>query len=819
MITREPEVTGLSRDEVAERVAAGLTNTPSTVSSRSGWGILRDNVFTLFNGIVAGCFILLIALGQWQDALFGFAAIGNSVIGVVQEYRAKRSLDSLAVLNSPLARVLREGGVTEIPVADVVKDDVLVLRAGDQVAADAHVLDSDALEIDESMLTGESDSVDKAAGSGILAGSSVASGHGRARVTHVGADTFVSGVTVEAKTFSMVRSEIRTGLNRILRWISWALLPVMLIVVNGQMQVLGGWQTAISSGSWRLGAVGAVAAVIAMIPLGLVLLTSVAFAVAGVRLSRQKVLVKELAAVEGLARVDVLCLDKTGTLTEGAITFDDVHPVGERHPAGWRFALGWFGSEPNANATARCLTVAFPAGTGPPPVSTVPFSSTRKWSAVDFGSAADISGTWILGAPELVLGATETDALARAASLASQGRRTLVLAHSSASLELDSAADPSLPTGIRAVALMTFREQVRPDARQTMRYFREQGVQIRIISGDDPRTVAAIATQVGLGPVEGIDARTLPEDLEQLGDMLENHTTFGRVTPAQKRQMILALQSRGHVVAMTGDGVNDVLALKVADIGIAMNTATQATKAVSRLVLLDDRFDRLPTVVGEGRRAIANIERVSMLFLAKTTYAVVLSVVFGGMLWGFPFLPRQLSVIDGLTIGIPAFFLALMANRHRYRSGFLKRSLSFAIPAGIIVATAIAAVHVVGEITVVGAVDSRRTAALITLALAALWILVVISRPLSPRRLLIIGSMYIGVALVFTVPISTDFLSLEIPPPPLLAATGACVLGATIALEILARVHRHRLVDTTRSLPPRSGSALRAEKAVAPTSR
>ncbi|GGK92395.1 magnesium-transporting ATPase [Salinibacterium xinjiangense] len=793
MIPRQAEVTGLPRDAVAERVARGLTNTPSTLSSRSGWGILRDNVFTLFNGIVAGCFILLLTLGQWQDALFGFAAVGNSVIGVVQEYRAKRSLDKFAVLNSPLARVLREDGVTDIQVADIVMDDILVLRAGDQVGADAHVLSSDGLQLDESLLTGESDPVDRAAGSEILAGSSVVSGHGRARVTHVGADTFVSRLTVEAKRFSLVRSEIRGGLNRILRWISWALLPVMLIVVNGQMQVLGGWETAIRTGSWRMGAVGAVAAVIAMIPLGLVLLTSVAFAVAGVRLARQKVLVRELAAVEGLARVDMLCLDKTGTLTEGTISFDDVHVVSERQPAGWRNALGWFGSEPNANATARCLTVAFPDRAELAPVSTVPFSSTRKWSAVDFGSAGDAAGTWILGAPEFVLAVDETETLSRAAALAAEGKRTLVLACAPTRLVEEQPGKAQLPPGIRPVVLLTFREQVRPDARQTMRYFHEQGVQVRIISGDDPRTVAAVATQVGLGPVEGFDARDLPENLQELGDALETHTVFGRVTPAQKRQMILAMQSRGHVVAMTGDGVNDVLALKVADIGIAMNNATQATRAVSRLVLLDDRFDRLPSVVAEGRRAIANIERVSMLFLAKTVYAVVISVIFGALLWGFPFLPRQLSVIDGVTIGIPAFFLALMANNRRYRSGFLRRSLSFAIPAGIIVATAIAAVHVYGDTTRGLTVGGLRTASLITLALAALWILVIISRPLSPRRLLIIGVMYVGVALVFTVPISTEFLSLDMPPTPLLAATAGCVLGATIALEILYRVRRDPL--------------------------
>jgi cation-transporting ATPase E len=783
---------GLSHEAVAERVATGLTNTLSTVSSRSGWDIVRANVFTLFNGVVAGSFLLLLGLGQWQDALFGFAAVGNAVIGVVQEYRAKRLLDSLTVLNSPLARVVRDGVVAEIAVAEVVVDDLLVLRSGDQVSADAHVLKAEGLQLDESLLTGEIDPVDKGAGTEVLSGSSVVAGHGRARVTHVGADSFASRLTVEAQRFSLVRSEIRNGINRVLRWITWALLPIMLIVVNGQMQVLGGWQTAIRTGSWRLGAVGAVAAVIAMIPLGLVLLSSVAFAVGGARLSRQKVLVRELAAVEGLARVDILCLDKTGTLTEGTISFDTTHLVSEVQPPGWKEVLGWFGSEPNANATARCLTRAFPNGAGLEPVVTVPFSSTRKWGAAQFGVPGGARGTWILGAPELVLGAVATEALELSARLAAEGKRTLVLASAPGPLAAGTSEDVRLPPRVSPVVLLTFREQVRPGARQTLDYFHEEGVKIRIISGDDPRTVAAIAKQVGLGPVEGFDARDLPEEIEQLAEVLETHTVFGRATPAQKRQMVLALQSRGHVVAMTGDGVNDVPALKVADIGIAMNSATSATKAVSRLVLLDDHFDRLPSVVAEGRRVIVNIERVSMLFLAKTVYAVALAVIFGALLWGFPFLPRQLSVVDGVTIGIPAFFLALMSTRRRYRSGFLKRSLSFAIPAGIIVATAISGVHLASEISGGSTNEGQRTASLIVLALIALWILVVVSRPLNFRRLLIIASMYLAGALLFTVPVSTAFLSLETPRPPLLEAAGAFALGGMIAIEALARISLRR---------------------------
>lgn len=783
---------GLSARDVAVRVEAGSTNIASDRSSRSLWDIFRANVLTLFNGIVAGSFVLLLLLGQWRDALFGFAALSNALIGVVQEYRAKKSLDRLAVLNAPRARVLRDGAVQDIDVEAVVQDDILVLRAGDQIPADAQVLYAEGLEVDESLLTGESDAVDKGAGAEVLSGSSVVSGHGRASVTRVGAASFASRLTVEAKRFTLVHSEIRQGLNRILRWITLALLPVMAIVVNGQMQGQGGWQQAIETGSWRTAAVGAVASVIAMIPLGLVLMTSVAFAVGAVRLARQKVLIQELAAVEGLARVDVLCLDKTGTLTVGRIVFDATHETGTAPPAGWKQVLGWFGADPDANTTARCLAAAFPSDGAHPPLSSVPFSSARKWSAVSFPAGTPPAGTWLLGAPEIVMdpgtpGAGE--ALARAAALASSGLRTLILAHTPAAGAAQRGDDEVLPAGLAPAALLTFREKVRPDAAQTLSYFSDQGVGLRIISGDDPRTVAAVAREVGVHTDGGFDARRLPTDPDELADVMEKHLVFGRVTPAQKKEMVRALQRSGHVVAMTGDGVNDALALKEADIGIAMDSAAQATKAVSRLVLLDGRFDRLPGVVAEGRRVIANIERVSMLFLAKTAYAVILSVTFGALLWGFPFLPRQLSATDGITIGIPAFFLALMPNARRYRAGFLKRSLSFAIPAGLIIAVAVLGINAYSRSTDAG-LDAARTSSVLVLTLIALWVLVVLSRPLNRWRVLVIVAMYAGLVLVLTVPLLHEFFDLYLPGPDQLAAPLLFALAGAAAVELLFRTRR-----------------------------
>jgi cation-transporting ATPase E len=782
-----PAESGLSAGDVRERTLAGLTNDVPDHSSRSLWQIVRANVLTLFNGIVGGCFLLLLALGQWKDALFGFAALGNAVIGVVQEYRAKRLLDRLAVLDAPRARVLREGQVQEVAVSDVVLDDVTVLQAGDQVVADAVIISGDGLEIDESMLTGESDPVGKGRGSTVWSGSTITAGQGQARVTGVGAGSYASRLTAEAKRFSLVNSEIRNGIDRVLRWISWALLPVVALVTNGQMQAEGGWDLAFSTGAWEDAVVGAVAGAIAMIPLGLVLMTSVAFAVGSVRLAGQNVLVQELAAVEGLARVDVLCIDKTGTLTEGRVVFDGVHAAGRSTP-GWRQALGWFGADPHANATARCLAGTFGFDGNRVPAAVVPFSSARKWSAASFDPPHAAAGTWVLGAPEMVLQgntAAAGEVLVQARRLASAGLRTLVLAHTQDPMPDGGGPDDvQLPARLTAAALLTFREKVRPDAAQTLAYFRQQGVAVKILSGDDYRTVTAVAREVGLDVGGGYDARRLPSNPQHMEDTLRRYSLFGRVTPAQKRDMVRALQRMGHTVAMTGDGVNDALALKEAEIGIAMDTAAPATKAVARLVLLDGRFDRLPAVLAEGRQVIANIERVSVLFLSKTMYAVALSVAVGALMWSFPFLPRQLSATDGLTIGIPAFFLALMGNSRRYRPGFLKRSLSMAVPAGLIIATAVLAVQAYSAAAGGFSAGENRTAAVVTLSLIALSVLAAVSRPVSGLRLAIIAAMCLGLVLLMTVPVLQDFFMLEWPPPELSAASfaaaavGICGAGA-----------------------------------------
>ena len=793
-------VAGLTTVEAQERGARGLSNEIPDDSGRSFARILSANVFTVFNGIVGGSFVLLLVLGSWQDALFGFFVIANTGIGVIQEFRAKRTLSRLAVLNSPTVVVRRDGVDVECAAGDIVLGDLLVLRPGDQVAADGLLVEGRELEIDESLVTGEADAVSASVGREMLSGSSVVAGTGLAEVIRVGADSYAARITAEARKFSLVNSELRRAMARIIRWLSIGLLPVAAIVVNGQVQAAGGWATALADGAWRDAAVTSVASIIAMVPAGLVFMTSVGLAVGAVRLARQRVLIRELAAVEGLARVDILCLDKTGTLTEGTMTLDRVEPV-DGPEVGWQSALAWLAADPAANATARAIRVDFDRPeSGAPPDAVVPFASRHKWSAVSFSDGPG-AGTWVLGGADVVLDGSSTTGTvrARAAALADSGERILVLAHTSR--PIPNSRDPHaprLPDGLEPVAIIALRERVRDDAVETIRYFAQQGVELCIISGDEPRTVAAVAHRVGLPALGSIDARDLPSDPAALAEVLRTERVFGRVTPEQKREMVLALRSLGRTVAMIGDGVNDALALKHADLGIAMGSGSAATRAVAHVVLLDGAFARLPQVVAEGRQVIANMERLAQLFLSKTVYAILLALVFGALLWPFPFLPRQLSVVDGLTIGIPALVLALLPNSRPYRPGFLRRAARFCVPSGLVVGETVIAVVAYASWGVSAPVAEVHSAAVITLTLSALWVLGLAARPFTPVTVAVVAFGYVGLAAVFLVPLSRDFLELAVPSTPLLlVAVGSSAVAGAI-LEIL---HRRRVLIPARPGP------------------
>jgi len=776
---------------------------------RSFARILASNVFTVFNGVVGGCFILLLALGAWQDALFGFFVIANTAIGVVQEFLAKRTLARLAVLNSPLAVVLRNGSEIECAVEDVVVGDTLILRPGDQLAADAALIDAHGIEVDQSLLTGEAEPVSPKVGQEMLSGSVVVAGSGMARATRVGADSYAARITFEARRFSLVSSELRTSIGRIIRWLSLALIPIMVIVVNGQAQAAGGWAVVFSTGAWREAGITSVASIIAMVPAGLVFMTSVALAVGAVRLARSRVLVRELAAVEGLARVDMLCIDKTGTLTEGTMSLDRVELVD--HPAdGWQGALAWLATDPAANATARALAGEFGAALagGEQPDVVVPFSSRHKWSGAHFETGPS-TGSWILGGADVVLAGSGPGAAVRrrADALASTGERILVLAHTLVPIPHAEPHAPRLPRGLRPVAVIALGDRIRGDAAEILRYFAEQGVEVCVLSGDDPGTVAAVARAVGL-PASGarVDARGLPSDPRRLADVLRTQRVFGRVTPEQKKAVVLALQSLGHTVAMIGDGINDTLALKHADLGIAMGSGTAAARSVAQIVLLDGSFARLPHVVAEGRQVIANVERLAKLSLSKTVYAIVLALTFGLLLWPFPFLPRQLSVVDGLTIGLPALVLALLPNSRPSRRGFLRRALRFCVPSGFVVAGAVILVAVAATVGARASSLQVHTLAVITLTLSALWVLVVLARPFTRATAAVVAGAYAGLVIVLAVPFSRDFLALDVPAPGLIAMAVGTSAAASIVLELIHRAALRRAGSSPDGAAPPGGT-------------
>lgn len=769
--------TGLTQAEVQARINAGQTNRQQRESSRSVLSILRANLLTLFNAIVGGAFLVLLFLGQWKDALFGFAVIANVLIGVIQEFKSKQTLDRLAILNQPFARVRRDGEIVQLHIDDVVLDDLLELRAGDQIATDAVILEAENLEIDESLLTGEAEPVGKAPGESLLSGSVAIAGRALAKATSVGAETYSSRITLEARRFSLVKSELRSALNKVIRWISWALLPIMAITLNGQLQAVGGWDSAIASGEWLDASVRATASIISMIPQGLVLITSISFMVSALRLSRQNVLLQELPAVEGLARVDIVCFDKTGTLTEGEIVFDGAEEVDATPANNWQQALGFFGSHPDANSTSRALAAHFAKPSELQSIGSVPFSSERKWSSFTFSD----NKSWILGAPELILNSANplhAAVLAQAAAAAELGKRTLVVASSS-----EHPTESGLPSQITAHAIVTLKEKIRGDAHETLAYFAQQNVGVRVISGDNPKTVAAVAREAGLVfEGEGFDARELPDDSKLLADLLEVNMVFGRVTPDQKRRMVQALQSSGHSVAMMGDGVNDALALKDSDLGIAMGTGSAATKAVSNLILLDSNFSSIPGLVSEGRKVIANVERVSRLFLTKTVWAMALAIAVGVMLTPFPFLPRQLSAVDGFTIGLPSFALALLSTNQRYQPGFLKRSLMFCIPSGLIVAIAVVGLDLYSRTATNLTIEQSQTTTAILLSVTGLAVLAALARPLTGVRLLIFSAAIAVFVAVFTIGFVMEFFGFEmltleqLTPPVLIGAVASALI-------------------------------------------
>lgn len=827
---------GLSSAEVEDRIRAGQTNAYKEQTSRSVGQILRANVFTFFNGILTVMLVLVLIFGSPADALFGFVLILNTATGTIAEVRAKRALDKLTVLEAPRALVLRDGTEREIRAVDVVLGDVLRLRSGEQIPADAEVLSTEGLEVDESILTGESDAVRPVPGDRVMSGTTVTAGTALVRTTAVGAQAYANRLATEARKYSLVVSELQQGTNRILKWISWVIVPVGLLLVWSQVRLLGDGGS-LTTAMWSAAIVAGVAGVVGMVPQGLVLLTSVNFATASLTLARRNVLVQELPSVEVLARVDTLCLDKTGTLTTGRITLrevlgadgqisDDAAAGGGEGtrvagvPADLREPLLALTAVGDPNATAEAIIEGLTGATigeGESPLGRpefqalsarmseqVPFSSARKWS----GARLD-STSWVLGAPEIVLSdaAGGPQLLERVSEIAGGGVRVVALARSGQPFDADASGEHVLPVDLQAAGLVVMTEQVRPDAPQTLEYFREQGVEVLIVSGDNPETVAAVAARAGVRGPSGepgsrpvyVDARTLPTtadtdaDRQALADALEGVRVLGRVTPEQKKAVLQALHLKGRTVAMTGDGVNDALALKEADLGIAMGNGAPATKAVARMVLLTGEFSALPGVVAEGRRVMANTERIASLFLAKTVYASLIAVIVSLTAISYPFLPRQLTIVSSLTIGVPAFILALAPNSQRYRAGFLPRVLALAVPAGLVAGVATLATQ--QWLQYAGAEETQvTTGATLVLVLAGLGLLTLTARPLWSWRLGLIAAMALFAVLgVLLEPVRSFFL-LAWPEPStwlVILVGGAVAIAGIQAVGHSSWVARH----------------------------
>lgn len=787
---------GLTQQQVQQRIELGHVNELPPTSGRSVWDIIRANVFTRINGILAVLFAVVLYTGSIVNGAFGLLIIANSIVGIIQELRAKRTLDKLSIVGRAKPMVIRDGEpAREIDRESVVLDDLIEVGPGDQIVVDGILRYASDVAVDESSLTGESDAVDKSVGDMVYSGSSVVVGSARYQATKVGKEAYAAKLAAEANKFTLTDSQLFRGINKILTYISWILIPVGALAIYTQLFVAGD--------DLNDALLAMVATLVPMVPEGLVLMTTIAFALGVVRLGRRRVLVNELPAIEGLARVDTVCVDKTGTLTENAMQLVEVDIVsgdGTTRDEVDSALINLCKLDDRPNATARALLDGL-ADAGDvvkhERTETRPFASANKWSALTYHGGV----TWVFGAPDVLVDDSAVG-MQKARQLMEEGLRVLLLARTSVGADdlPGGALRKSEAVELEPVALAVLGQKVRSDAAETVAYFYEEGVEVKVISGDNDRSVGAVARELKMeGANNPVDASELPasrddgseaksaEIRDEFSDIVESRQIFGRVTAENKRDMVHALQSRGHHVAMTGDGVNDVLALKAANLGVAMGDGAPATRSVAQLVLLDNRFAVMPMIVAEGRRVIGNIERVANLFLTKTIYSVVLALAVG--LWGmdYPFEPIHVTITGWFTIGIPAFVLSLAPNWERARDGFVRRVLRLAIPAGI----------TVGLLTFmfwlwanpgVDASDVARgeasTATLIVLIVSAFWVLVVVARPYTWWKVLLLAVSASAYLFIFTVRSVASVLNLYwvgqelLIPALIVGAIGAAIIEA-----------------------------------------
>lgn len=726
---RPDHQTGLTAQQVQEHRMHGWTNQPVDPPSKTTKEIIQENVFTYFNLIFLVLAVLLCLVGSFRDLTFLPVIVLNTLIGIIQETRAKKVLDNLTMLNAPHAMVIRDGKKSQINAEDLVIDDIVIFEAGNQVCADAEVCAGE-VQVNESLLTGESDEITKRKGDQLMSGSFIVSGQCHARLDKVGADSYISRLTLEAKAMQNTeQSEMIRSLDKLVKWVGVAIIPIGIILFIQAFVFQGeGFQSSVTS---------MIAAVIGMIPEGLYLLASVALAVSSIRLAQKKVLLHDMKCIETLARVNVLCVDKTGTITENTMEVQDVIPTKEYEEGKLRplsELLGDFtAAQSSDNITMEAMKRYFKIASGKKAVAKTGFSSASKYSSVTFEEAS-----YVLGAPEFVLKEQYENYEEAISAHASKGARVLVFG--TAKEEPDG---KPLKEAVTPLAYVLLANPIRQEAKETFTYFAEQGVEVKVISGDNPLTVSEVAKEAGIAGAERyVDASTLHTEEEMRAAVL-NNAVFGRVTPNQKRKFVQILKEEGKTVAMTGDGVNDVLALKDADCSIAMASGSDAAAQASQLVLLESDFSCMPEVVLEGRRVVNNIQRSASLFLVKNIFSFLLSLVSFVFMFTYPLEPSQISLISMFTIGVPAFFLALEPNKNIIKGHFLTNVFLKALPAALTDVLAVGALVIFGRTFGVSSADIS-TAATMLLSIVGFMILYTISAPMNVLRGVILGGCIVG---------------------------------------------------------------------------
>ncbi|GAX06637.1 cation-transporting ATPase [Secundilactobacillus pentosiphilus] len=719
---------GLTAKQVQQRIDAGQQNEPAPALTRSIKEIFRDNLLTWFNliNVVLGALVLI--TGSYKNELFLGVAVVNTAIGIFQEIRSKRQIDKMSLLSEATYEIKRAGGTVELHQDAIVQDDLIMMHRGDQLPVDGLIVTTKGIEVDESQITGEATPIAKTIGDAVVSGSFLVSGQAVVQATHVGTKSFINTLSGEVQSGEGANSQLLNTINRIIKILTIVIVPLGAVLFISRL---------LNHSSINQAILGTTAAMIGMIPEGLVLLTSVSLAVSAMNLARHRVLVRELPAIEGLARVDILGLDKTGTITSGKLQLNKIVPLQQETLAQLKLIVGGtINAIGDDNETAQALNRVL-TDPGWQPIKVVPFSSARKWSGVSVSQ-----GNYVIGAPEFILKQVPADLAQQIENYAKDGFRVLSIAKTT-ELKPDDLGE------VFVLGLILIEDEIRENAVDTFRYFQNQDVALKVISGDNPTTVANIASRAGIKHSDQlIDMSSLGTDIDY-DQLVADYTVFGRVTPAQKKQLVLAWQRAGHAVAMTGDGVNDILALRQADCGIAMASGSEAAKSIADFVLVDSNFDAMLNVLNEGRRVVNNIERVASLFLIKTMYSVVLSLIFIFMNNGYPFQPIQLTPISVLTVGIPTFFLALEPNYQRLSGQFMKQVMTIAAPAAICVVTYILVIDLVGGVQFNLSYAETSTLSVLLTGAVCLVALLMVARPLNRLKIGLVLLMAGCFALIF----------------------------------------------------------------------